>query len=224
VKNRVQLTPALTAALLCAAGWFAFWLFLFRPASQPPVIPPAHPEVIRLIADEQPLSKLKTPTLFALPSAEGFSGRFLENRVDLPLTLEKPSSPVRYLPRENSAVPGMNQALLMEDTAVPQGALPIPGVTPRTAVPPATTTQLFLSPELKARAGEIHPLNISVTGLPETVRVNLAVRPDGMVERAFFETPVTNAALLGAIRVLPFKPAQATTEGWIDIRFPQEEL
>jgi hypothetical protein len=222
VKNRVQLTPALVAALLGSAGWFAFWLIAFRPAPLRSVILFAHPEVVRLVADEATLSQLKTPTLFALPSAKGFSGRFPENRIGLPLTLEKPSSPIRYLPRENSASSGVKQALLMEETAIPQNSLPAPGVTPRAAVSPATATHLFLSPELKARAGDIHPLDIAASGLSGSVRVNLAIRPDGMVESAFFETPVTNTALLSAIRMLPFKPANEKTEGWIDIRFPQE--
>lgn len=222
MKTRVQLTPELTIALLSATGWSVFCLLAFRPVPLHPVIRPAQPEVVRLIADEATLSRLKAPTLFALPSAEGFSGQFLENRVNIPLTLEQPSSPVRYLPIENSFVSGVPQTPLMEETAIPQSPLPVPGALPRTAVPPATGTRLFLSPELQTRAGTIPPLYIARDALPETVRVHLAVRPDGMVDQAFFDTPVTNTALLSAVRVLPFKPAKETTEGWIDIRFPQE--
>lgn len=182
----------------------------------------AHPEVIRLIADDETLRKLKAPTLFALPSSEGFSGNFLESRVDLRLSLEKSSSPVRYLPQESTLVSGINQTLLTAKTAQPQTALPIPGENPLTAVRTSTGTQLFLSPELKPRSGNITQLNITPDGLPETVRVNLSIRPDGTVEHAFFETPATNTALLSAVRQLRFKPAAESIESWIDIRFAQE--
>ena len=159
----------------------------------------------------------------SLPSDEGFSGRFLETRVDLRLSLEKPSSPVRYLPHENTPAPGINQTLLTVETALPQSALPIPGTTPSEPVRPVEGLQLFLSPELTPRAGNTPQLNIASAGLPETVRVNLSVRTDGTVGHALFETPVTNAALLSAVRQLHFKPAAEPTESWIDIRAAQEE-
>lgn len=223
MKINIHLTPVLTVALLCAGGWFAFWIFAFRPAPGPSVVSAARPEFIRLVADGETLRKLKAPTLFALPSDEGFSGRFLETRVDLRLSLEKPSSPVRYLPHENAPAPGINQTLLMAETALPQSALPIPGATPDESIRPVAGSQLFLSPELKLRAGNTPQLNIAVAGLPETVRVNLSVRPDGTVGHALFETPITNAALLSAVRQLHFKPAAEPTESWIDIRVVQEE-
>jgi len=222
VKIRIQLTPVLTAALLCAAGWFALWLFAFQPAPLRPETSAPHPEVTRLVTDDETLRKLKTPTLFALPSDAGFSGRFLENQVTRALTLEKTNSPVRYLPPGPAASPGVDRRLLMTATALPESELPALGAAPRTAIRPAAGTQLFLSPELQARAGDI-PLHLAADGPDGTVRVNLSVRADGTVEYAFFETPVTNAALLNAVRKLPFKPAGKKTEGWMDIRFAQEE-
>lgn len=222
MKITIQFTPALTAALLCAAVWFAFWMLAFRPVPLRPPIPSVHPEATRLVTDDETMRKLKAPTLFALPSGEGFSGQFLETRVDLRLTLEKPASPVRFLAQENIAAPGVNQALLTSETDIPPGALPAPGSAPRTEIRPAEGTLLFLSPELKLRAAETLQLNIPGKGLPETVRVNLTVRPDGTVEHALFDTPATNAVLLSAVRQLRFKPAAEKTEGWIDIRFAQE--
>jgi TonB family protein len=222
VKIRVQFTPDLTAALFCAAGWFSLWLFAFRPAPPQPATAAPHPEFIRLIADDETLDKLKTPTLFALPSAEGFSGNFLEPRINLHLTLEKPSSPVRYLPHEKAAAPGIDLALLSEKTFFPQETLPAPGSV-RTTIRPAAETQLFFSPELKSRTGDTSRLGAASAGMSGTVRVTLTVRPDGTVESAFFETPVTNAFLLSAVRQLKFKPSGEKTEGWIDIRFAQEE-
>lgn len=224
MKIRVQFTPALTAALLGAGGWFVLWLFAFQPAPLHPAIPSPHPEVTRLVTDDETLRKLKTPTLFALPSDEGFSGRFLENQVNLRLTLEKTNSPARYLSPGKTAAPGVDRSLLMAETALPRtAALPAPGTSPRPAIRPAAGTQLFLSPELKLRTEDTQQLNIASSGLPETIRVNLAIRSDGTVEYAFFETPVTNTALLSAVRQLQFKPAKEKTEGWMDIRFAQEE-
>jgi len=222
VKIHIHLTPVLTVSLLYAGGWFAFWMFAFRPAPGPSTVPVARPEFIRLVADSETLRKLKAPTLFALPSDEGFSGRFLETRVDIHLSLEKPASPVRYLPHEDIPASGINQTLLTAETTLPQSALPIPGTIPSEPVRPADGPQLFLSPELTLRAGNTPQLNIASAGLPETIRVNLSVRPDGTVGHALFEMPVTNAALLSAVRQLHFKPAAEPTESWIDIRAAQE--
>jgi hypothetical protein len=224
VKLPVQFTPELTVAVLCAAGWFGFWLLAPHPAPPRQPVVSAPPEVIRLVADTEALNKLKAPTLFALPSAEGFSGQFLENRIELPLSLEKPASPIRYLPQESPVSPGLNETRLMDETSMPQSALPLPGVATRAPVPPPAEVRLFLSPELKARAGETPAIRIFSPELPETVRVNLTVREDGLVESAFFDTPVTNVALLSAVRRLRFNPAAEKTEGRIDIRFPQEGL
>lgn len=222
MKTRIQFNPELILALGCAAGWFSLWLFALRPVAVRPQIASAGPEFIRLIADDETLNRLKAPTLFALPSIEGFSGEFLEKRIDLPLTLEKPSDPARYLPRTPPRAPAINPELLMEKTAVSQNPLPIPGDTPQAATPPAAATQLFLSPELSRRAEGPLSLTISRTGLPDTLRVNLTVRADGTVESAFFEQPVTNTALAGAIRTLRFKPGKQKTEGWMDVHFPTE--
>jgi hypothetical protein len=221
VKIRLQPTPELTAALLCAVGWFAFWLFAFQPAPLHPPVPPSRP-FVSLVASAEELNRLQSPTRFAFPSDEGFSGKFVEDRIDLPLTLEKPVVPVRYLPKEPSAAPELNQTLLMKKTTLPQSALPAPGSAPRTAVRPASGTQLFPSPELQSRAGILQLNLASANGLPETIRINLSIRADGTVESAFFDTPVTNAALLSAVRQLPFKPDGKPADGWIDIRFAQE--
>lgn len=223
MKIRLQLTPALTAALLGAAGWFAFWLFAFRPAPLQPPVPPARPEVTRLVTDDKILRKLKAPTLFALPAADGFSGRFVENRVDLRLTLEKPASPVRFLPPDNTPASGINRTLLPADPLLEPGALPVPGTAPHRAELRTEDPRMFLSPKLELRAAGAQKLNIAAQEQPETIRVNLTVGPDGTVDLARFDAPVTNAALLSAVRQLKFKPADGQTEGWIDIRFAQKE-
>jgi hypothetical protein len=223
VKTRIQFTPLFTGVLLGASGWFLFWLFAFRPVPVRTFAAAAHPGVTRTIVDDQPLHKLKDPTLFAFPADEGFSGRFIGNRVDLYLSLEKPASPTRYLPQTTTAAPGIDRVILSGENELPQNPLPIPGATQRPALQPAAGIQLFPSPELKSRAGDALQLNLTPDGQPETLRVNLSIRADGSVEHALFETPVTNAALLSAVRQLRFKPAAEPDEGWIDIRFTQEE-
>lgn len=222
MKTCIQFTPETTLAILCATGWFALWLLVFQPKPVPPQIPVTDPEFIRLIADDETMNRLKAPTLFALPSIEGFSGKFLETRIDLPLTLEKPTDPARYLPRKKTPSPAINPALLMGKTAFSQRPLPVPDNTPSTRNPQPDAIQLFLSPELSRRSGRPLSLTVAKAGLPDTLRVNLTVRADGTVESAFFEEPVANTALAGAIRKLQFKPGKQKTEGWMDIRFPSE--
>ncbi|MCU0857233.1 MAG: hypothetical protein MUC65_02370 [Pontiellaceae bacterium] len=224
MKTRLQLTPELAVASVCAAGWFSLWLFAFRPAPHQPPAESSYPEVIRLVTDNETLRKLSTPTLFALPSDEGFSGRFVEDKITEEQMPKKPNSPARYLSREIPETPNVDQVLLTCETRLPQSELPIPGTAiSRPAIPPVPEIQLFLSPELKSRAGEFPPLKIASTDLPETLRVNLSVNPNGIIKHAFFETPVTNAALLTAIRNLSFKPAEKQTDGWIEIRFAPKE-
>lgn len=223
MKPSLQLTPEFSAALLCAAAAAVLWISLFRPALPgPAAAAPARPELIRLIADDETLDKLKTPTLFALPSEEGFSGKFLESRMDLRLIHEKPASPARYLPNREIPAPGVDTALLNGKSLLPQEALPVPGSAPRTSLPADTATRLFFSPELEVRRSDNHLPGAFLSGVPETVRVNLAIRPDGSVEYALFETPVTNTALLLAVRQMNFKPSEKQTEGWMDIRFVPE--
>jgi len=221
VKIHIQFTPVLTAAFFCVGIWYAFWLFAFRPVPTQTAIAAIPPTVTRLVALDETVRIIKEPSLFALPSGNGFSGSFLADRIDLRLSLEKPSSPERFLPHETSVAPGINRSLLTAETGLPQTALPAPGTSPQAAIRPVSGIQLFLSPELKPRMIQS---NIAVTGLTETVRVTLTVRSDGTVEHAFFESPVTNnTALLGAIRNLQFTPAAEKTEGWIDIYTAQEE-
>lgn len=222
MKPRIQLTPELTAALLCAAAGSIFWLSAFRPGIPQTAAIPQRPEFIRLIADDETLNKLKTPTLFALPSEEGFSGKFLENRVDLRLIHEKTSSPARYLPSRETPAPGIDRTLLNTAPAIPQESLPVPGAAPRPVLSAGASVRLFFSPGLEARRGGASLSGTGLSGVPETVRIHLAVRPDGSVEYALFETPVTNAALLRAVRQMNFSPSGERTEGWMDIRFAPE--
>lgn len=222
MKTRIQFTPEFVVAGICVASWFAVWLLAFRPSPLQPARPLMIPEVTRLVTDDATLRKLSTPTLFALPSDEGFSGRFVEDRITVERTPDLPAGSVRYLPRKVSEVQNVDKARLTSETRLPQRALPVPGVVPRPAVRPAAGTRLFLSPQLKSRAGDFSSFEIASDGLSETLRVNVVVSPDGRVKHAFFEKPVTNAALLNAIRKLPFHPADRQTEGWIDIRFEPE--
>ena len=222
MNPRLQLTPEFSAALLCAAAAAGLWFSVFRPAFPGTASVPARPELIRLIADDETLDKLKTPTLFALPSEEGFSGKFLKDRMDIRHLYEKPASPARYLPNREIPAPGIDKALLNRESLLPQEALPVPGTALRTPFSADAATRLFFSPELEARRSDDHLPGVFRSGIPETVRVNLAVRPDGSVEYALFETPVTNTALLRAVRQMNFRPSAKQTQGWMDIRFVPE--
>lgn len=222
MKPRVQFTPALTAALICAAVWFIFWLLAFRPPPQHPAVSSVLPSVTRFTAESENARRLHLPELFALPAEQGFSGVFPETRIDLQPAIEKTSNPVNFLPRETATAPAIDIAALLAGTALPPGDLPAPGAAVTAApVLPVERLQLFLSPELQLRAGEALHLDAE-PGTPGTVRVYLTVRADGAVERALFETPLTNTPLFSAVRKLRFKPAAWETGGWLDIRFVPE--
>ncbi|MGE4489693.1 MAG: hypothetical protein AB7E95_09135 [Kiritimatiellales bacterium] len=117
MKTRLQFTPALAAALTCAAVWFAFWFTAFRPEPVLPEQQAVQPSVRRLLHGGL-VFDLRRPDCFALPKTFGFSGRFPENRVDLKFSLEKPASPVRWLPRPEPARPELDpeQILKTEET------------------------------------------------------------------------------------------------------------
>ena len=222
MNTRLQINPALAGALICATGWFSACLLAFHPAPIQPIHRITHPEFTRLIADNATLNKLKAPTLFALPSAEGFSGSFFQDHIALrPLTIPT-NNPACYLQPGRTATPGIDLSLLTSETLLPQSPLPIPGATPRPVIRLPKKTQLFFAPELAKRAPVRHELDMSPDGLPGTLRVQLSVRPDGAVESAFFETPVSNSVLQRTVRQLQFQPSDQTTAGWMDIRFAQQ--
>jgi hypothetical protein len=220
VNFRIQLSPALIAALLCAAGWYAFWLFTGQPAAPAPVEPAPVPQVRYLPGGGEAVRAVLSPTLFALPSDQGFSRGIPEDRIDLRLTLEKPQQPARFLPRPLSAAPVVDAAGLLAGLGLPPGPLSVPEAFP--AIPPPRTTeriQLFLSPELKARAATAPQLDLSSPGQSGQVRANLSVRTDGTVSRVLFDTPLEDPALLRALLRLRFTPSEKETDGWLDIRF-----
>lgn len=220
MKSRIQFSPALTLAFLCSLAWFALWLSAFQPALEPPFQPVHLPPVALHPRPEGVLRTLQSPTLFARPSAEGFSGTFPENRVDLSLSLERPHQPETYLDRRPAAAPAPDRTQLMIETIpLPQSDLPAPGA-PRTAVERRPERiELFFSAELQTRASETGPLKEIEDLSTASLRIHLTVRPDGTVAHAFFDTPAEQPALLSAIRRIRFTPEAEETSGWLDIRF-----
>lgn len=221
MKTRLKISPALGAALLCAILWFAFWLTAFTIQPLIKTIPQRHPTATYLPAGAENTRELLAPTLFALPSAQGFSGVFPETRVHMDLSLNQPEQapqPEFYLQYEPTPRTEPDQVSLIETAPIPRAALPAPGTDPIQTAPRPGRIALFLSPELQPRTTE--PMHLSISGeLPSSVRVSLSVQPDGTVDQAFFETPIENAALAGAIRKLQFKPSATRTDGWLEIRF-----
>lgn len=214
-------SKALGAALLCAILWFTFWLTAFTIQPVIKTIPQRHPPATYLSASAEYPRELLAPTLFALPSAQGFSGVFPESRVYMDLSLNQPKQinhPEFYLPYEPTQRTEPDQVSLIEPAPIPRSALPAPGTTPIKTAPRPGRIALFFSPELQPRTNE--SMQLSIPGeLPSSIRVSLSVQPEGTVDQAFFETPVENTALAGAIRKLQFKPSATRTVGWLEIRF-----
>ncbi len=220
MKTRLHPDLSFAAALLCATAWFAVWLTAFRPAPAARVIHPTNPSVaLRPALASQP-DALSRPSLFALPSEQGFSGTFPETRIDQSLKLAHPGLPDFYLPRETAARPAPSQIQFVEPVSLPKaGQLSVPGIArPETAARPSdASTFLFLSPNLRLRSDSPFLLG-SVGPLPDFLRAHLRVETDGTVSQCFFETPLENSALDGVIRGLHFHPVQQATDGWLEIR------
>lgn len=221
MKHILQISIVPAAALTGAFAWFAFWLTAFQPIVQHPVQPVPQPSAVLCHPADEPR---QSPTLFALPSKAGFSGDFPPNRVDVPLTLERPRQPETYLSRQPAAAPEPDQTKLVSTISFPQCDLPAPGAIRTTEPRHAEPIALFFSPSLAPRAQDI-TLPADIEPLPTgSIRIQLTVLPDGHVVHAFFDEPIKNAALMSAARTLRFSPADEETNGWLDIRFtPAQE-
>ena len=219
MKSRIQLTPALIFAIACSVAWFAFWLLAFRPIPEPAPQPKIRPAVAICPVTDPTLNTLQAPTLFALPSEQGFSGTFPADRVNVDLSLERPHQPETYLSHQPAATPAPDQTQLIESIPRSESELPAPGGNRTTVIRNPEKIAFFFSPELAPRATGIEtPAEIEI--LPDaSVRIHLTVRPDGTVALAFFESPMEQPALLSAIRKLRFTPAPKETSGWLNIRF-----
>ncbi len=236
MKHRLQLSPAFAAATVCALLWFALWLIPFRPIPLRAILSPTRPAAALCPPDAETTRELRSPTLFALPSEEGFSGTFPTSRINLfvPTTGHAVSNPLpeprinpadsqyTYLPRAPVTRPEPDQISLREALPRLKTDLPAPGARASSALPQPDRIALFLSPELQTRTDS--PLQLTVSGeLPSSVRIHLSIRPDGTVDQSIFETPVENETLAGAIRQLRFKPASSRTDGWLELRFTPKE-
>lgn len=223
MKHSIQFTFAFRTALLLALLWFAFWLVAFQP---PPVRPkrPKRPELIvstalqRASAEE--ISAAQSPTLFALPSEHGFSGRFPPQRILRTLHFTPPKKREFWLEHDAVRAGDPNPAPLfqMAPTSQPQTARPIRTATSNNR---AHGLRTHLSPALRARAPQ-NKLHVATDALPAYTRVRLRVAADGRVSQCFLQQPAPESPLPAAIRRLRFAPAASASDGWMEIRYSPE--
>jgi hypothetical protein len=213
----------MTVAVVFSAAWFALWLIPFRPTEETSLLRSTTPNVTRLAQNEHVGRVLRDPTLFALPSENGFSGHFPEQHIALNLSLEKTSDPVRFLPPPSFDPPQIDPDVLSGEEPRPTQALPKPNHTTYLNKLTSESGRLFLSPELQARSSGTLYIRSDLTNLPEVVRAWLQVRADGTVERVLLQTPVQNPTLLPELQKLRFEPASESTAGEISIRFTPGE-
>jgi len=206
-------------AAACSLAWFIFWLSAFRPIPELALQQESRPSAAVCSATDPILNTLQAPTLFALPSEQGFSGTFPEDQVHVDLSLERPHQPETYLSRQPVATPAPDQTLLIKSIPHSESELPAPGGNRTTVMRNPEAIAFFFSPELASRATEIEPSAKIEPLFATSVRIHLTVRPDGTVAHAFFESPTKQPALLSAIRKLRFTPTPKETSGWLDIRF-----
>ncbi|QHI68161.1 hypothetical protein [Tichowtungia aerotolerans] len=217
MKFSVQFTPALGGALICTLLWYAFWLVAFQPNADHPVLSAVQGNASLQMANASQIPDFSNPTLFALPSQQGFSEGFPSDRVSLTLRFDSPKQPLFDLPPGDIRKGDPNPAPLMEAVAAPGSKIHLPGSTRIVRVRQGQRVELFLSPELRTRMDQ--PPEIDPPGeLPESVRVHLNVRPNGTVANIFFDTPVQNPHLIAAVMRLRFAPASKQTTGWLELR------
>ena len=168
------------------------------------------------------LGDIRSPSRIALPSKEGFSGTFPESKVHLNLSLSRPEQPTLYLQSNPTPRFRPEQPHLREDVPLPKPPLATPTITQPLVIPQSGQTEFFFSAELESRI--IRPIQINPSGdLPRSIRAHVYVDLNGMVSQTLLDRPVENNTLAGEIRKLRFKPASSPTDGWIEIRFTEEE-
>lgn len=221
MKTRIQLIPELLIAIVCASLWFALWLSMVHPLPQLSVRPSIKPQTAYLPAIDETFRTLRSPTLFALPSESGFSGIFPARYATAELSLEAPRQKEFELSREAVRMPPPSTRTL-DPVPLLQESLPHPATGPQVANPPLPQqTAFYFSRELQHRLAQ--PPQLDIDGpLPDTVNVSMTVLADGRVGQLFFETPVQNASLAGALRKIKFRPAAGSTSGQLEIRFVPE--
>jgi hypothetical protein len=162
------------------------------------------------------------PTLFALPSEQGFSEHFPADRINLDLSFAPPKQPQFFLEPGRIREGDPNPESLSPAIKPIRAGLRLPGIAAKTTTIPQTGLILSVSPELLQRATQL-TLPVRTDKLPAYARAHIRVEPNGMVSRCFFDTTPKNTALPAAVRALRFAPAPQATEGWIEIRYTPEE-
>lgn len=223
MTTRIQRALIWTAASLAAAGWFALWLTAFEPTPQKPAARPHRAPLHLSTAPRQSDSSLLHPTLFALPSEQGFSRGFPEKEVHFRLELERPVQPAIFLDRAPKPVAPIVRSTLMNPARLPQNALPAPGAPPRSTVPPLQQHHLHPSPDLPELADPGGLPELDTEGLPAALSLVLFLRTDGTVERVLLDTPVDRpSALLRALRSVRFAPPGRPVQGRAELRLSAE--
>lgn len=220
MKPRIQITPALGAALTASLLWFAFWLIAFRPADIRPAAA-GRPPARLMPLDGRAVPAYSSPTLFALPAKDGFSDSFPADRVTLNLTFDAPEQPPLFLEAGFARQGDPNRAPLYHAVKPTRAGLRRPKAA-ATAASHQPGIRITVSPELQPRADAL-TLSELTGDLPAYTRVRIRVEPDGGISRCFFETPPQNSALPIAVRGLRFAPGPQAIDSWIEIRYTPEE-
>jgi hypothetical protein len=221
VKKALQFSPALVIATLLAILWFAIWLSLFEPIGVTRAEPSIAPTTTYLPVIDEPFRTLRSPMLFALPSQYGFSGTFPARYATAEISLEAPQQKEFVLAREAVRTPPPSTRTL-DPVPLLEEALTRPAIGPKPpTLPQPEQTAFYFSKELQQRLVENPSLDIP-GALPDSVKASVTVLPNGKVGQLFFDTPLENPALAGALRKLKFRPADGYTSGQLEIRFVSE--
>jgi hypothetical protein len=217
LKNSLPLLLSTVPACL----WFALWLIGFQPAETGSVESKSEPPKISIVPDTSLLlDPLRSPSLFALPSENGFSGVFPETLISSPVSATRTEQPLSFLPRPNTSRSTFTPDRIGTRIPLAQETLPVPRIYPSPTPRDDKATQLFFSSEtLKTRLINAEVFESIISSETEiSAQAHLFIGKDGWVQHAFFDTPTDRANLLQTIRLLRFHPADSDTDGWLTIR------
>jgi len=183
-------------------------------------------------ADQNVVRITKSPVVFALPSASGFSQVLSDNDVQTRKTFMQPQVRSEHFLEVAPAALDVGDPFdpreLMISTGSREPQLPAVGPAVQKSIPPAR--RVTLSPQLKSRlvGGIVLPPELNRTvEKPWMVRATLGISEQGAVEQVLLDQPLETQALnqqvIRVLRGLRFKPG-AAAYGSVEIYSPDASV
>ncbi len=206
--------------------------FATRPSTLPkktPITPPHTSYLSDRPAQGTNIRVAASPVLFSLPSKMGSSSTLLDNRLRTKLNLKQRKEPETFLDITPEAPQAAPEKLMLTVANYAAPSVPNPSFQPLEKRTSAQRIQI--SPKLKQRLvdGIVLPPELNqATPTAWQVAAEVDISKQGEVLHVFLEHPLESEALnqqvLQLLHGLQFKPADAPTEGRIELYSPKPVL